>query len=227
LCATLRLIHPMTPFITEELFSFMKDKFSPITKALGIDVYTAEAIDALNANCCMQSAYPTVVNPSDINPSIEMTFAFMDTLVHAIRNIRAEMQLPHSTPSDVYIIGSLSDPNWICAQENKGILRALIKIETLTFMNELPSIPFSAETLVDSIKIIIPLPLEMREKEKQRLVKEKEKLSLQRVSMKEKLSSQEFIEKAPEQVVAKLSSQLAQMEKQIEEIEEKYRLLTM
>ncbi len=227
LCATLRLIHPMTPFITEELFSFIKDKFSSITQAVGIDVYTAEAIDALNANCCMQSAYPTVVNSSDIDPSIEMTFSYMDTLVHAIRNIRAEMQLPPSTPSDVYIIGSLSDPNWICAQENKNILTALVKIETLTFMNELPSIPFSAETLVDSIKIIIPLPLEMREKEKQRLVKEKEKLSLQRVSMKEKLSSQEFIEKAPEQVVAKLSSQLAQMEKQIEEIDEKYRLLTM
>jgi valyl-tRNA synthetase len=150
----------------------------------------------------------------------------MNTLVHAVRNIRAEMQLPPSASSDVYVIGAMTDPSWICAQENRSILQALVKIDTLIFTEQEPLMTFSAETLVDSLKIMIPLPPEMREKEKQRLIKEQDKLSHQSTSMKEKLASPEFLQKAPAEVVNKLSSQLLQIDKQIAEMQEKYRLLS-
>ncbi|MCX6988956.1 MAG: valine--tRNA ligase [Chlamydiae bacterium] len=226
LCSLLRLIHPMTPFITEELFSCIKDKFAGMILDPSADAYTQEAHVAMQAACCMQAPYPTVVSLSDINIQIESTFTFMNTLVHAIRNIRAEMQLPPATSSDVYVIGATTDPYWISAQENRSILQALVKIDTLTFTDHAPLMTFSAETLVDSLKIMIPLPPEMREKEKQRLIKEQDKLSHQSSSMKEKLASPEFLQKAPAEVVNKLSSQLLQIDKQIAEMQEKYRLLS-
>ena len=84
---------------------------------------------------------------------------------------------------------------------------------------------FSAEAIVDSLKIIVPLPQEMKDKEKQRLSKEKEKLLIQSVSLKEKLANPEFTEKAPAEVVKKLSSQVELLDKQLQEIETKSAML--
>ncbi|MCX6990751.1 MAG: valine--tRNA ligase [Chlamydiae bacterium] len=225
LCATLRLLHPMTPFITEELFAFMKEKFGPAVISDKADPYTKEAILALHASCCMNAPYPVVIKEADINPEIEKTFSFMDSLVHAVRNIRAEMQLPPSAGTDVFIIGEKADPNWLCALESRSILEGLVKIQTLTITDKAPSMSFSAEAIVDSLKIIVPLPQEMKDKEKQRLAKEKEKLLIQSVSLKEKLANPEFTEKAPAEVVKKLSSQLELLDKQLQEIETKSAML--
>jgi len=225
LCATLRLLHPMTPFITEELFAFMKDKFGSAIISDKADGYTKEAITALHASCCMNAPYPVVIKETDINPEIEKTFSFMDSLVHAVRNIRAEMQLPPAASTDVFIIGEKIDPNWQCALESHSILEGLVKIQTLTITDKAPDMTFSAEAIVDSLKIIVPLPQEMKDKEKQRLSKEKEKLLIQSVSLKEKLANPEFTEKAPAEVVKKLSSQVELLDKQLQEIETKSAML--
>jgi len=149
----------------------------------------------------------------------------MDELVHAVRSIRAEMQLPPSAITDVFICGDITDPNFKCAKQNKSILEGLVKINTLSFTDTKPETTFSAESIVSTLKIVIPLPQEMREKEKQRLSKELEKLGTQSVSLKEKLSNTEFCQKAPAEVIQKLSGQLSVMEKQIQEIEIKLKSL--
>jgi valyl-tRNA synthetase len=59
----------------------------------------------------------------------------------------------------------------------------------------------------------------MREKEKLRLMKEQEKISNQSLSLKSKLSNEEFCQKAPKEVINKLSSNLSVLEKQMEEIQ--------
>jgi len=219
LCSVLRLIHPMAPFITEELFSFMKEKFSGIDASPSADGYTVDTIKSLQAQCCMQSCYPTLIYPDDIDEDIEKTFIFMDEIVHAVRSIRAEMQLPPSAITDVFICGDAKDPNFSCAQENRAILEGLVKINNLCFTNTTPETTFSAESIVSTLKIIVPLPQAMREKEKLRLMKEKEKLNTQSLSLKGKLSNEEFCHKAPAEVIQKLSSNLSIIEKQIEEIE--------
>ncbi|MBM3207409.1 MAG: valine--tRNA ligase [Chlamydiae bacterium] len=225
LCSVLRLIHPMAPFITEELFGFMKERFSGVDADPSADKYTKEAIQALASSCCMKACYPSLLCPEDINQEIEKTFIFMDELVHAVRSIRAEMQLPPSAITDVFICGDITDPNFKCAKQNKSILEGLVKINTLSFTDTKPETTFSAESIVSTLKIVIPLPQEMREKEKQRLSKELEKLGTQSVSLKEKLSNTEFCQKAPAEVIQKLSGQLSVMEKQIQEIEIKLKSL--
>jgi valyl-tRNA synthetase len=221
LASVLRLLHPMTPFITEELFSHLKEKFSDIQVSESADAYTKETAEAFCASCCMKASYPKVLRPEDINNAIEKTFAFMDSLVHAVRNIRAEMQLPPSAVTDVYIVGDADDERWISANKNKSILEGLVKIQKLTFCQAKPNESFCAEALLDGLKVVVPLPHEMKEKEKVRLTKEKEKLIVQRDGLRGKLSSNEFCEKAPKEVVNKLTSQVELLEKQLNECEAK------
>lgn len=225
LCAILRLLHPMTPFITEELFAYLKERLSSAASIGKTDPYTEEALQALQAPCCMKAPYPSVINPADINSEIESTFAFMDTLVHAVRNIRAEMQLPPAAATDVFVIGDKNDPSWKCVNANRSILEGLVRIQTLTLTDTAPNASFSAEAIVGSLKVIVPLPQEMKEKEKLRLVKEKEKLISQSAGLRDKLAHSDFLQKAPADVVKKLSSQLEQMDKQLVEIESKMAIL--
>lgn len=205
LCTSLRLLHPMAPFITEELFHELKKKFS--SKGTPSDVYTAECLAALSSKTCMQSAYPKVLKSDDIKPSIEETFAFLDEILHAIRNIRAEMQLPPGTATDVWIIGEEQDPLLKTIKDNQSILGSLVKIRALTFPSGEEEPTSSAKKRVHSLQVLIPLPEEMKEKEKLRLTKEQEKLKIQLASLEEKLSQQEFLEKAPKEVLEKLQNQ--------------------
>ncbi|NDD58592.1 MAG: valine--tRNA ligase, partial [Chlamydiae bacterium] len=221
LCATLRMLHPMTPFITEELFAPLREKFAAHKAALHADPYTQESLKALSSSCCMLSCYPEVISMQDINQDIENTFDFMDNLVRSLRSIRAEMQIPPSTGSDVIIVGDYQDSQMRLAMDNRSILESLVKIQSLIFTNQTTSEAFSAESLVGNLKIIVLLPKEFREKEKQRLIKEKEKLSSSATGLSSKLANEGFLQKAPEEVVKKLQDQLNQLEKQLEEIESK------
>lgn len=218
LCTSLRLLHPMAPFITEELFSHLQKKFHTSAKET-IDIYTKECLTALSSKACIEAPYPTILVPEDRNLAIEQTFSFLDEIIHAIRNIRAEMQLPPSIATDVYIVAEEKDPVVKILQENKTIVRSLVKIQSIQFTLQDPLLGFSAQKRVSSLQIIIPLPQELKEKEHNRLIKEKERLSLQLTSLSAKLSQEEFLAKAPKEVLNKLQNQEKEIKKQLEEIE--------
>ena len=57
LCNAIRLMHPIAPFITEEIFSLLKEKFPPIPHASC--PYMQETIAALRAPACIKAPYPT------------------------------------------------------------------------------------------------------------------------------------------------------------------------
>ncbi len=220
LCTSLRLLHPMAPFITEELFSLLKKAFyAPIPK--DCDVHTKECLEALEAKACIVAAYPKLLQKKDRNEDAESTFAFLEELLHAIRNIRAEMQLPPSTAVDVWIYGSLNDPLLQVAKDNKHILEALVKIKSICFEVEKEEPAFSAKKRVASLQILIPLPEEAKEKEKARLLKEKGKIENQLFSLNTKLSQEEFLQKAPKEILEKMQRERDHLEKQLEDIHSK------
>jgi valyl-tRNA synthetase len=207
LLSSIRLLHPMTPFITEELFSQLKDKFGKASSEGNIDLYSKEAIDALHASSCSLSSYPKILREEDMNLSVEETFSFLDEALHVIRNVRAEMQLPPSAATDVWIIGNNNDAQKKILEENQGILKALVKIRSLEFLEEGKPVSFSAKKKIGSLEIEIPLPEELKEKEKARLLKEKDKLIKQLESLETRLSNKEFLEKAPPEILQKMKGQ--------------------
>ena len=206
----LRLFHPMIPFITEELFQHIKTKF----QGKSSELYVGEALKALEATACIVAPYPQVHNREDINPEMENTFRLMEELLKAIRTIRAEMQLSPKAEIELYIQASLlDDPKLKIAKENQTILRALVPIKEIHF-KEAPD-GFSASSLVHSLTLVIPLPEEMQLKERLRLEKVQEKLIQQQHQLCGKLANENFIARAPKELVENTKSALAQVEKEL------------
>ncbi|MCB1068409.1 MAG: class I tRNA ligase family protein, partial [Simkania sp.] len=215
LLASLRLMHPFAPFITEEIFHLLKEHFAHIQSSSS-DPYTQEAIDALLSPACIVSAYPKVLRKEDIRKEIEEKFQFLNEIVYAIRNIRAEMGLPPSTATDLVVEGCGKEFDLL--QENMGIITSLVRIESIK--TQAPE-GFHSSAQVGSLKLIIPLPQELIEKELKRLEKEKEKCIAQIDLTKKQLSNPNFVERAPKELVEKTEQQLKDLEKLLQDIEKK------
>lgn len=219
LFSSIRLLHPIAPFVTEELFDKIKQKLESKIDSKA-DPYTQEALAALKSSACIVSNYPQAIL-EDIRPEVEETFAFLNRVTHAIRAIRAEMQMSPNMAIDLFVQAPFQDEQRRALEKNYGFLKALIRIQSITFTEETQNLPFSAETLVDSLKLQIPLPQELKIKEKVRLVKEKEKLIQQQNKLRTQLANTNFLEKAPSSLISTLKENLLQAEKKLEETIEK------
>lgn len=223
LCNVLRLFHPMIPFITEEIFQQLKECFP--TPSSCAEPYVGESLQALQLSACIIAPYPKVLDAKDIQPQIEQTFAFIDEILHAIRNIRAEMQISPGISIDLIIQGEKKDTYLVLIQENENMLKALTRIGTIHYGKDKPS-GFSASSIVKSLTLVVPLPEELREKEFVRLTKLREKLMQQQQQGRTKLANQSFIDKAPPHVVENIRQQLEQTEKQLVDISQKLELFS-
>lgn len=211
-----RLIHPMAPFISEELFQQLKARLGAGVLTATVDPYTAEAVKALSAPACIVSPYPAVIRAKDLNPDIEESFALIEQIVYTIRNIRGEMKLPPGTATDVHIVGGEHVVKAL--KDNIGIISALVRTQQIALHHEEPSFGFSSTGIIDGIKVIIPLPQEMLKQEAVRLAKEQEKLTVSVERLRGQLGNAEFVANAPAQLVEKQRQQLAQAESDLASI---------
>lgn len=213
LCQATRLLHPMAPFITEELFQQLKGLFPHLTTQ-ELDPLTNDCIKALLAEACAVAPYPQAFDYQ--NQEIEKDFETLEELIYTLRNIRGEMRLPPSQATEVIVVGKAP-----FIQAQKHILEALVRIQKLTFVTEEPQLAFASTGIVGNIKLIIPLPEEMLQAEKIRLEKESEKLKISATKMRLQLDNPSFVERAPPALIAKHKEQLAQTERELTEIESK------
>jgi valyl-tRNA synthetase len=206
LLASVRLMHPIVPFITEEIFSLLKERF---TIAAATDPYLKDVLEALSSEACIIAPYPENLSPSDISQTTEAEFSLLNEVVYALRNIRAELQVPLGRSIDVYL---MSDDTITLKfiYDNRQILHSLVRIQNIESSHKHDLLSAAGATaLVRGIKIFVPLPSELKAKEKLRLAKELEKLSLQLQSLEQKLQNPDFTSKAPEPLVTKTKQSLA------------------
>lgn len=225
LCQAIRMLHPMAPFITEELFQQLKKRFEGIELKKGIDPYSEECIRALQSSACIVAPYPQVIRQSDINPAIDNTFDLVGRVVYAIRNMRGEMKLPPGMATDVHITGSPEDPNFSVLENNWGIISALVKVNSLKLHTQEPQLSLSSMTIVDSFKVQIPLPEQLIQQEKGRLIKEKERLENSFERLQTQLNNAEFVKNAPAQLIEKQQQMLQQTQNELRELAAKLDLL--
>jgi valyl-tRNA synthetase len=225
LCQSVRLIHPMAPFISEELFQLLKQRLGNGKACSDADPYTKEAATALQSPACMLAPYPVVVRASDLNVEINTSFALVDKIIYTIRNVRGEMKVPPGTATDVHIIGKEGDPNLDIVTNNKTIISALVRSNAIEVHNKEPTIGFAATGIVESLKVMIPLPEEMLKNEMSRLTKEHNKLEYHLEKMRAQLASEDFVSKAPAALIEQHRNNLAQTEKELEEVAKKLRAL--
>lgn len=221
LSQALRLMHPMAPFITEELFHILKEHLEGVSLESNSDSYTQESVKALQSEACIVAPYPKVIRESDINPEIDQTFSMMEQVIYTIRNIRGEMKLSPGIATDLYIIGEAADTDWQIIKSNIQMIAALVRTQKIEVLTAQPSLGFTCTGVYRSLKIILPLPEELLKQELQRLTKEKDKLAISLEKLRTQLSNADFVSRAPAQLIEKQQQQLAQGENELKEISQK------
>lgn len=219
LTATTCLLHPFAPFITEEIFSELKKGLSGKTSQCSL---TKKTLKALSAKACAVAPFPKA-DSSFINEASEKDFAFLSKIIHSVRNIRSEMKIPLSFKIDLFLVCK-KDNFAKLLKENAHVLPALLKINKIEFVDSEPAIS-SSSSMIETVKIIIPLPVELKEKEKTRLSKESEHVKNQISSIEGRLSNKAFVEKAPTALVEKTTQELDTLKCKLSDMEQKLKSL--
>lgn len=215
---SMRLIHPMAPFISEELFQELKKRLGTSKIIDNADPYTKEAINALHSPACIVAPYPQIIRKEDCHPEIDHAFKVIENIVYTIRNLRGEMKLPTNAVTDVHIVGPDSDEELKLIQANLNIIKALVRINDLKIGHKEMSFGPASSTIYNHLKVIIPIPEELLKQEKTRLLKEKERLNLAVEKMKTQLSNADFVSRAPAALIEKHHLQLSQNERELAEV---------
>ncbi len=181
--ATLRLAHPIMPFITEEIWQ----RVAPLAGCTGPTV--------------MLRPYPTS-GDAQIDATAESEMQWVMEFIVGVRKIRSSMNIAPGKPLPVLLQnGSESDRTRLA--DNHAFLTSLAKTESITWLEAESSAPESAVSLVGEMQLMIPLAgLIDKEAELARLNKEMSKLSGDLQRCEAKLANPNFAERAKPEVVA-------------------------
>ncbi len=180
----LRLLHPIMPFITEEIWL----RLAPLAGIQGKSI--------------MLASYP-VAQDSLIDTDAVKELEWLKSIITAIRNIRSEMNIsPGKLLSVILRKGDAHDQQNYHNQQH--LLKTLAKLADVTWigMNDTP--PPSATAFVGELEIFIPMAgFINKEEEAARLNREIAKIDKDLIVMTNKLQNPGFTDKAPADVVAK------------------------
>jgi valyl-tRNA synthetase len=186
----LSLLHPVIPFITEEIYQHCNNLTS----------YSSDNL--------MKKDFP-VSEPQLISPSAEKEIKWLQTFILGVRQIRGEMNI---SPSKLLpcIVQNFSNEDEKYLEGNVNVIKALAKIEQIDKLPSSDEAPESATVLVGNMKIFIPLAgLIDKEQEISRLTKEIEKLTKLESQFSNKLNNEKFVNGAPARVVIKEKEKLS------------------
>ncbi len=184
----LRLLHPIMPFITEELWQTLRK------------VIAAEGwVDSI-----MVAPYPS---RGPVDEEAERGFGPVLGIVDALRNIRGEMNIPFKTPLRGVELGGLEPGAWRTVGEE---LSRIVRLANVQGLSRAPaSQPLarrkgSAAAVGSGFEVSVPLAgiVDMAG-EQARIAKELSKVESDLGGIERKLGNPSFVEKAPPEVVEK------------------------
>jgi len=180
----LQLLHPIMPFITEEIWSKIKSSDEP-------DIIV--------------SSWPEFNENFEFSQEFEYTETFKE-IIYKIRNIRGEMGITPDKKVDVVFKTSVDSLSEIV--KNEGVhIKALAKVENIDINDSYVPDKTDASAVMTDLEIFMPLKGAIDiDKEKARLEKEIGKISAELKRVEGKLSNEKFISKAPEAVINKEKS---------------------
>lgn len=183
----LRLLHPIMPYITEEIWQRIA------------------ALAGQSGATIMLQTYPQV-NAALKDDAAVKELEWLKNVIISIRTIRSEMNIAPGKPLPVLLRkGSETDKSNYAA--HKHLLHTLAKLESVTWIEDATTPPPSATAFVGDLEIFIPLAgFINKEEETARLQREITKLSKELQQIENKLQNPQFVDKAPAEVVAKEKS---------------------
>lgn len=185
----LRLLHPLMPFITEEIWQ------------------RATKLTSENSNSIMLSAYPQV-DSVFINEVLEEEMDWLKAAIQALRTIRSEMSIAPSKWIPLNIRNASPEIK-VRIEKYQQLLKTLSKLNAIHFLDAKETVPLSASAVLGDVELLIPMAdLIDKEAELLRLAKELSKLDKDIAHAQGKLTNPQFTDKAPEEVIAKEQEKL-------------------
>jgi valyl-tRNA synthetase len=197
--ATLRLTHPFMPFITEEIWQ------------------TIAPLAGKSGDTIMSQAYP-VADDAKVDADAVAEMEWVMEFITGVRSIRSQMNIPPKKQLPV-ILKDSEQQDIDRLQANKDFLSRLANLENISVLEG--EAPAAATALVGKMEILIPLEgLIDKEAEIQRLDKEIAKLEKTIKQSSGKLNNENYVAKAPAEVVQKERDKLTEMEQALSQFKQ-------
>ena len=190
--ATLRLAHPLIPFITEELWQSVK------------------TLAGKSGDSIMRQPYPQP-QTEKIDAKAEAQMALLKEMVNACRSLRGEMNLSPAQRVPLIAAGEAATISAFAPY-----LQALARLESVAAAAELP--PGDAPVqIVGEFRLMLKIEIDVAA-ERARLTKELARVEAERARAEAKLALPSFVDRAPAQVVAQERERLAGFSALIEKL---------
>ncbi|MGC1456044.1 MAG: valine--tRNA ligase [Nitrospirota bacterium] len=214
----LRLLHPIMPFITEEIWQTLPE-------AVRSSEFGVQSKNQKNKiESIMVADYP-VADEKLINAEIERDMQMVMELILAIRNIRGEMNIAPSMQISVIVkveTGELGEH----LEKSAGYAKTLARIKELRIGVSEAKPGSVATAVIAGAEVYVPLEgiLDLTQ-ERDRLQKEIAKFSKDIEVFAKKLSNRNFVDKAPKEVVEKDTAKLEEFRVKREKLEQSLKML--
>ena len=200
----LRLIHPLTPYISEEIWQRM----APLAGVEGDTI--------------MLQPYPAA-DPDMIDHEATSEVEWIKSFIIGVRKIRSGMNIDPRKMLPVLLQGGTSK-NRDRLDNNLHYIINVGRVESATWLNDDDEAPESSTALVGDMKLLIPLAgLIDKAAEVSRLAKEVERKTSELERCESKLSNSSFVDKAPAAVVEKERERASELRNVINSLREQQR----
>ncbi len=188
--ASLRLLHPVMPFISEEIWHVIYDGKPPL-KSIAL------------------AAYPTP-NENQIDLTAETEMSILQDLIVSVRNLRAELKVEPKIKVPIEVFAHEPDIRAMLVQNLTAIERLAIVEKAIFVETSLEKLPSTRSTSRFDVHVIYERKIDVAA-ECERLKKELEKIEKEMANGQRQLSNEQFLAKAPAKVVEGLKARAEEL----------------
>jgi valyl-tRNA synthetase len=197
----LRLLHPIMPFVTEEIWQ-------QVAPRAGIDAPTI-----------MLQPYPRPTT-DEADTTAVADIEWLKKFILGVRQIRGEMDIPPGKPLPV-ILENAGDADQRRTEEHAALLQRVGRVESVTLLSAGEESPAAATALLDETRLLVPMKgIIDVDAERKRLGKQMDKVRADLDRARSKLDNPNFVNNAPADVVTQERQRAAEFERQVAQLHE-------
>ena len=196
------LLHPYAPFVTEEIWSKIKNE---------------------KDHDLIVTSWP-IVNKQWINKSSENEMEILKSLISSIRTIRSQMNVPPNKLCNMVV--HCNDMQKSILNSHSLIIKSLAKIDNIEMTKDSKKPLQSATAIVDNMEVFIPLHgIIDFDLEKDRLQKRINELEMHLANVSKKLDNKDFLNRAPKNVISREKEKKENMVVELNKITKNFEMI--
>jgi valyl-tRNA synthetase len=189
--ASLRLLHPVMPFITEEIWQAIYDGKPPL-KSIALACYPG-------------------ADEHQVDLQAETDMAILQDLIVSVRNLRAELKVEQKLRVPIQVFAEERAVHALI-EHNRGAVERLANVQNIMFVEEsLGKLAGARHTARFDVHVVYEKPIDVAV-ERERLRKELERIEKEIANGQRQLSNEQFLAKAPADVVEGLRRRAKELE---------------